>query len=79
MDLGIKGKKAIVCASSRGLGYGCAVALAQAGVDLTICARTSTELDEAEDKLVDYGVKVTSVCCDVTSEEGRDENSEGCP
>ncbi len=72
MDLGIKGKKGIVCASSRGLGFGCAVALAQAGVDLTICARTSTELDEAEDKLVSYGVQVTSVCCDITSEAGRD-------
>ena len=40
MDLGIKGKKAIVCASSRGLGFGCAEALAKAGVSLTICART---------------------------------------
>ena len=78
MDLGIKGKKAIVCASSRGLGYGCAVALAQAGVDLTICARTSTELDKAEGKLVGYGVQVTSVCCDVTSETGRDALLQAC-
>ena len=45
MDLGIKGKKAIVCASSRGLGYGCAEALAKAGVDLTICARTKEDID----------------------------------
>ena len=47
MDLGIKGKKAIVCASSRGLGYGCAEALAKAGVDLTICARTKEDIDVA--------------------------------
>ena len=78
MDLGIKGKRAIVCASSRGLGYGCAVALAQAGVDLTICARNSIELEKAENKLVDYGVQVTSVCCDVTSEKGRETLLEAC-
>ena len=41
MDLGINGMKAIVCASSRGLGYGCAEALVQAGVDLTITEVTS--------------------------------------
>ena len=40
MDLGIKGRKAIVCAASKGLGKGCAMKLAEEGVDLTICART---------------------------------------
>ena len=39
MDLGIKGRKAIVCAASKGLGKGCATALAREGVDVTICAR----------------------------------------
>src|SRR5262245_47625998 len=39
MDLGIKGKKAIVCAASKGLGKGCAAALAREGVEVTICAR----------------------------------------
>ncbi len=44
MDLGIKGKRAIVCAASKGLGYGCAEALAQAGVDLVINARSDGPL-----------------------------------
>ena len=48
MDLGIKGKKAIVCASSRGLGFGCAEALAKAGVSLTICARTKEDIEKAQ-------------------------------
>ena len=45
MDLGIKGKKAIVCAASKGLGKGCAQALAREGVDVTICARGSEALN----------------------------------
>ena len=45
MDLGIKGRKAIVCAASKGLGKGCAMALAHEGVDLVINARTKVELD----------------------------------
>ena len=45
MDLGIKGKKAIVCAASKGLGKGCAQALAREGVDVTICARGADPLN----------------------------------
>ncbi|TIU64591.1 MAG: 3-oxoacyl-ACP reductase, partial [Mesorhizobium sp.] len=41
MDLGIRGKKAIVCASSKGLGRGCAIALAEAGVDLVVNGRNA--------------------------------------
>ena len=44
MDLGIKGKNALVCAASKGLGRGCAEALAEAGVNLTICARTEKDI-----------------------------------
>ena len=44
MDLGISGKKAIVCASSKGLGKGCAMALAEAGVDVTINGRDAAIL-----------------------------------
>jgi 3-oxoacyl-[acyl-carrier protein] reductase len=72
MDLGISGKKAIVCASSKGLGYGCALALAQAGVELLICARTQGPLETAAVALRHVGVKVTLVACDVTTEDGRD-------
>ena len=71
MDLGIKGKKAIVCASSRGLGYGCAEALAKAGVDLTICARTKEDIDRAAVKLSSHGVKITALACDITTEDGK--------
>ena len=44
MDLGIRGKKAIVCASSRGLGRGCAMALAEAGCDLVVNGRDAKAL-----------------------------------
>jgi len=78
MDLGIKGKKAIVCASSRGLGYGCAEALAKAGVDLTICARTKEDIDLAAVKLSSYGVKITALACDITSEDGKNKLLQAC-
>ena len=45
MDLGLKGKRAIICASSRGLGRGCAMALAEAGCDLVINGRDEAALD----------------------------------
>ena len=47
MDFGIKGKKAIVCAASKGLGRACALALAREGVELVITARTATDLEAA--------------------------------
>ena len=70
MDLGISGKKAIVCASSKGLGLGCAIALADAGVDLTICARTEYQLTVAKNIIEEKGVKVDIVVCDITTKEG---------
>ena len=71
MDLGIKGKKAIVCAASKGLGKGCAQALAREGVDVTICARGAEALNATAKELASAGVKVTPVVCDVTTEAGR--------
>ncbi|HAY47832.1 MAG TPA: short-chain dehydrogenase, partial [Thalassospira sp.] len=72
MDLGIKGRKAIVCASSKGLGRGCAIKLAEAGVDLTLNARSEGPLNETAEYIRDtYGVNVTTVACDITTEEGR--------
>ena len=70
MDLGIKGKSAIVCAASKGLGKGCAEALAREGVDVTICARGADALNATAKELASFGVKVTPVVCDVTTEEG---------
>lgn len=72
MDLGIKGRKAIVCAASKGLGRGCAEALAGAGVDLVINARTAETLEQVAAELRDtYGVTVTAVAGDITDEAVR--------
>ena len=57
MDLGIKGKKAIVCAASKGLGRGCAESLAREGVDVTICARTVDTLEATADEIRAFGDK----------------------
>ena len=79
MDLGIKGRKAIVCAASKGLGKGCAQALAREGVDLTICARGADALAATAKELGAFGVKVTPVVCDVTTEAGRKALLAACP
>ncbi len=72
MDLGIRGKRALVCASSKGLGLGCAEALAAAGVDLVMNARGAEALEaEAARLRSEHGVDVRTVACDVTSTEGR--------
>ena len=72
MDLGIKGKRALVCASSKGLGRGCAEALAEAGVDLVLNARGAEALEATAAHIRStYGVEVTAVAADITSEEGR--------
>ena len=80
MDLGIKGKKAIVCAASKGLGRGVAEALAAEGVDLVICARTKDAIEKTAGEIAaQYGVKVTPVACDITTEEGRAAVLAACP
>ena len=71
MDLGIKGKRALVCAASKGLGRGCAVALAEAGVDLVINARGAEALEATAAELRAFGVNVVAVAADITSDEGR--------
>ena len=72
MNLGIKGKRALVTASSKGLGRGCAEALAAAGVDLVLNARTRASLeDTAEAIRALYGVSVTAVVADITDAEAR--------
>lgn len=71
MDLGIKGRRALVCAASKGLGYGCAEALAEAGVDLVINARGEAALESAAERLRAKGVRVTAVAADITTAEGQ--------
>lgn len=72
MDMGIKGKRALVAASSKGLGLGCARALAAEGVDLVMNARGAEALDDAAAAIrAEFGVEVVTVAADVTGEEGR--------
>ena len=80
MDLGIEGRKAIVCAASKGLGRGCAEALAAEGVELTICARTVDALEATAAEIRSKsGTKVTTVACDITTETGRNAVLAVCP
>ena len=73
MDLGIKGKRGLVCAASRGLGRGCAEALAGAGVDLVINARDAGRLERTASEIADrFGVQVTPVAGDITTDQGRE-------
>ena len=80
MDLGIRGKTAIVCAASKGLGKGAALALAREGVNVVISARGKDVLDAtAEEIRKATGVKVTTVAGDVTTEAGRKALLAACP
>src|SRR4051794_41261063 len=80
LDLGIKGRKAIVCAASKGLGRACAMALGRAGVDLVITARTKETLDQtAEEIRKETGAKVTAVAGDISTEAGRQAALAACP
>lgn len=74
MDLGISGKRALVCASSKGLGRGCAEMLAANGVDLIMNARGAEALEQAAaDIRTAHGVEVVTVAADITTEAGRTE------
>ncbi|MEV8465319.1 SDR family oxidoreductase [Fluviibacterium sp. DFM31] len=74
MDLGIAGKRALVTASSKGLGRGCAEALAAAGVNLVLNARGAEALDATAAAIrAAHGVEVIAVAADITNEAGRAE------
>ena len=80
MDLGIRGKKAIVCAASKGLGKACAMSLAKNGVDLVINSRTASELEATAAEIrAATGRSVTAVACDITTAEGRAKVLAACP
>ena len=78
MDLGIRGKKAIICASSRGLGRACAVSLAREGVNVTLNGRNEDALLEASDTCTKFGVDVQIVKGDVNLARTRDTILEAC-
>jgi 3-oxoacyl-[acyl-carrier protein] reductase len=80
VDLGIRGKSALVCGASRGLGKACALALAREGVNLTIVARTRDVLESAAAEMAEAtGVKVVPVAADLTTDAGRTAAIAACP
>ncbi len=80
MDLGLQGKTALVCASSKGLGRACAMSLAREGVAVTIVARTSGPLEAtAEEIRAATGADVATVAADITTEAGRGAALGACP
>lgn len=80
MDLGIRGRKAIVCAGSKGLGKGCAMALAREGVEITLIARGREALEQTADEIrKESGVVVNAVSADITTPEGRAAALAACP
>ncbi|MDA9447528.1 SDR family oxidoreductase [Bradyrhizobium sp. CCBAU 21360] len=81
MDLGIKGRRAIVCASSKGLGRACAISLAEAGVDVTLTARGAEALKKTADEIRKAypDVKVTEIVGDITTPAGREAVLKACP
>ena len=80
MDLGLRGRTAIVCASSKGLGRACAMALAEAGADVVINGRDSAGLARTADEIARAaGVKVTPIAGDVGTSEGRASLLAACP
>src|SRR5262245_66693717 len=80
MDLGIRGRKALLSGASRGLGRACAFALASEGVDVTIVARTRDVLERAGAEIAAAtGVSVTTVAGDITTPQGRAAALKACP
>jgi 3-oxoacyl-[acyl-carrier protein] reductase len=80
MDLGIAGRTAIVCGASKGLGKGCAMALAREGVNLVLNARDVAALDRAAEEIHDAtGVNVVPAPADITTDDGRAAVLEVCP
>lgn len=80
MDLGIKGRKALICASSQGLGYACAVALAEEGCEIFINGRDEGKLQTAVRTLREAtGARVTGVPADINTEAGRAALIGACP
>jgi 3-oxoacyl-[acyl-carrier protein] reductase len=79
MDMGLRGKSALVCASSKGLGRGCAFSLAREGVNLVITARGAEALEATAAELRKLGISVKTVAGDITTLEGREAALKACP
>jgi len=80
MDLGIKGRTALVCAASKGLGKGCALSLAREGANVTIIARGREALEQAAAEIkAATGAAVKAVAADITTVDGRAAALAACP
>jgi 3-oxoacyl-[acyl-carrier protein] reductase len=80
MDLGIRGRRALLCGASRGLGKACALAIAREGVAVTIAARTCETLERTAAEIrTSADVEVTAVAADITTTEGRAAALSACP
>jgi len=80
MDLGIRGRTALLCAASKGLGKGCAVALAREGVNLVITARGKDALEATAAEIRSlFKSKVEIIVGDITTPEGREAALKACP
>jgi 3-oxoacyl-[acyl-carrier protein] reductase len=79
MDLGIRGRKALLSGASRGMGKGCALALAREGAEITIVARKPDALEQAAADIRALGATVKTVAADITTAEGRKAALEACP
>lgn len=80
MDLGIAGRRALVCAASKGLGKACALALAREGVHVTLTARSAEILEATAAEIrAATGVTVTTAVGDIATEEGRAAALAACP
>ncbi len=80
MDLGIRGRTALVCAASKGLGKGCALSLAREGVNLVITARGKEALDSTAAEILSlYKIKIQTVAGDITTPQGREAALKACP
>jgi 3-oxoacyl-[acyl-carrier protein] reductase len=80
VNLGISGRRAIICGSSQGLGLACARSLAQEGVHVVLNGRNATKLEATRDKVAAEhpGVRVTAIAADITTEAGRAALIAGC-
>src|SRR5262245_26388408 len=79
MDLGITGRRAIVCGGSRGLGRGCAAALAREGARVWLVARSREALEQAAREIATAtGIAVEAVCADVATPDGRGAILDAC-
>ena len=80
MDLGLSGRRGIVCAASKGLGRAVAEALAREGVDLVINARSQDPLEAAARQIhAETDVNIIPIAADITTEEGREVVLAACP